>query len=46
MKATWERIAHFTEGAALKAEEHERQALIVNIVLAAVAGVLAPFCPR
>ncbi len=41
MKATWQKIAHFTEGAAKKAEEHERQALIVNIVLAAVAGVLA-----
>lgn len=41
MKATWEKIAHFTQNAALKAEEHERQALIINIVLAAVSGVLA-----
>lgn len=41
MLATWERIAHFTQSAALKAEEHERQALIVNIVLAVVSGVLA-----
>lgn len=41
MKATWERIAHFTQRSALQAEEHERQALIVNIVLAAVSGVLA-----
>ena len=41
MLATWERISHFTESAAKKAEEHERQALIVNIVLAAVSGVLA-----
>jgi adenylate cyclase len=41
MVATWQRIAHFTESAAKKAEEHERQALIVNIVLAAISGVLA-----
>ena len=41
MKATWERVVHLTEGAAKKAEEHERQALIVNVVLAAVAGILA-----
>ncbi len=41
IKATWERVAHFTEAAALTAEEHERQALLVNIVLAAVSGVLA-----
>ncbi|MEX3009199.1 adenylate/guanylate cyclase domain-containing protein [Hoeflea sp. TYP-13] len=41
MRQTWEKIAHFTESAALKAEEHERQALTINIVLAAISGVAA-----
>ncbi|WP_169054091.1 adenylate/guanylate cyclase domain-containing protein [Nitratireductor sp. XY-223] len=41
MRETWETIARFTEKAALSAEEHEREALWINIVLAAVSGVLA-----
>ncbi len=41
MTATWEKIAGFTQASAKTAEEHERQALLVNAVLAAIAGVLA-----
>ncbi len=41
MTVAWEGISSFTESAAKKAVEHERQALTVNIVLAAVSGVLA-----
>jgi|GEM_PF-4334863 len=41
MHQAWQRIALFTETAAKTAEEHERQALVVNIVLAAGAGVFA-----
>ncbi|HIE42684.1 MAG TPA: HAMP domain-containing protein, partial [Nitrospinaceae bacterium] len=41
MAVAWEEISYFTEIAAKKAAEHERQALTVNIVLAAVSGVLA-----
>ncbi|MDA4846660.1 adenylate/guanylate cyclase domain-containing protein [Hoeflea poritis] len=41
LRTTWESIAGFTESAALKAEEHERQALWINIILAALSGVLA-----
>lgn len=41
MLAAWKKISNFTEAAAKKAEEHERQALIVNVVLVVVSGVLA-----
>ena len=41
LRETWESIASFTQGAALKAEAHERQALRINIVLAVVSGLLA-----
>ena len=41
MTATWEKIAQFTENSARLAEEHERQALMINIVLAAISGVVA-----
>ncbi|WP_419912290.1 adenylate/guanylate cyclase domain-containing protein [Hoeflea sp.] len=41
MRETWETIAGFTEMSARSAEEHERQALMINIVLAGVSGILA-----
>jgi len=41
IKGTWQKVAQFTERSALNAEQHERQALTVNVVLTILAGILA-----
>ncbi len=41
VKTTWLKVARFTERSALIAEEHERQALLVSVLLTIVAGLLA-----